>query len=72
MCPFGFSHVLCIIDIDILHGCIRMRCSLPGRVYNLTHYTDFHPGGVPELMRAAGKDGTQLFDEVPWLNYVDC
>lgn len=25
---------------------------------------DFHPGGVDELMRGVGKDGTQLFDEV--------
>jgi hypothetical protein len=25
---------------------------------------EFHPGGVPELMRAAGVDCTQLFDEV--------
>ena len=37
---------------------------LTGRVYNITPYMDFHPGGVPELMRAAGKDGTKLFDEV--------
>ena len=33
-------------------------------MYNLSKYEDFHPGGVPELMRAAGKDGSQLFDEV--------
>ena len=25
---------------------------------------EFHPGGIPELMRAAGKDGTEFFDEV--------
>ena len=35
-----------------------------GKVYNITSYIEFHPGGIPELMRAAGKDGTQLFDEV--------
>jgi len=40
-----------------------------GRVYNMTPYMDFHPGGVDELMRAAGHDGTQLFDEVhQWVN----
>ena len=36
----------------------------PGKVYNITQYMDFHPGGTDELMRAAGKDGTELFDEV--------
>ena len=35
-----------------------------GNVYNITPYLDFHPGGVDELMRGAGKDGTALFDEV--------
>ncbi|KAI0224218.1 Cytochrome b5 reductase 4 [Lamellibrachia satsuma] len=43
--------------------------AIGGRVYNITPYMDFHPGGVPELMRAAGKDGTKLFDEVhKWVN----
>ncbi|KAH9525348.1 Cytochrome b5 reductase 4, partial [Bulinus truncatus] len=37
--------------------CIR------GKVYNVTPYQDFHPGGIEELMRAAGRDGTVLFDE---------
>jgi len=32
-----------------------------GRVYNITPYLKFHPGGVGELMRAAGRDGTELF-----------
>lgn len=35
-----------------------------GRVYNITPYLEYHPGGIPELMQAAGKDGTHLFDEV--------
>ena len=35
----------------------------------MTPYIEFHPGGIPEIMKAAGKDGTQLFDEV-WKN--DC
>ena len=44
--------------------------ALNGKVYNVTPYADFHPGGVPELMRAAGRDGTKLFGEVhPWVNY---
>jgi hypothetical protein len=47
-----------------------------GRVYNITPYMKFHPGGtliqfriqiycdnigIPELMKAAGRDGTRLF-----------
>lgn len=32
-----------------------------GRVYNITPYLPFHPGGVDELMRVAGRDGTKLF-----------
>ena len=42
---------------------------LRGRVYNVTRYLQFHPGSVEELMRAAGDDATELFDEVhPWVN----
>ncbi|XP_072317214.1 cytochrome b5 reductase 4 [Eucyclogobius newberryi] len=44
--------------------CIR------GFVYNVTPYMDYHPGGEGELMRAAGIDGTDLFDQVHrWVNY---
>ncbi|RFU30902.1 hypothetical protein B7463_g5452, partial [Scytalidium lignicola] len=43
---------------------------LSGKVYNITPYLPFHPGGVPELMRCAGRDGTKLFGEVhPWINW---
>uniref|UniRef100_H2TL54 cytochrome-b5 reductase n=1 Tax=Takifugu rubripes TaxID=31033 RepID=H2TL54_TAKRU len=44
--------------------CIR------GLVYNVTPYMDYHPGGEDELMKAAGIDGTDLFDQVHrWVNY---
>ncbi|KAF3840312.1 hypothetical protein F7725_019029 [Dissostichus mawsoni] len=44
--------------------CIR------GMVYNVTPYMDYHPGGEDELMKAAGMDGTDLFDQVHrWVNY---
>ena len=33
-------------------------------MYNITPYLEFHPGGIPEIMRGAGKDATDLFDEV--------
>lgn len=44
--------------------------ALNGNVYNVTTYLNFHPGGVEELMRGAGKDATDLFIEVHrWVNY---
>ncbi|KAM3872752.1 cytochrome b5 reductase 4 [Diretmus argenteus] len=44
--------------------CIR------GMVYNVSPYMDYHPGGEEELMKAAGMDGTDLFDKVHrWVNY---
>ncbi|OMJ09961.1 hypothetical protein AYI70_g10626 [Smittium culicis] len=40
-----------------------------GKVYNVTDYLPFHPGGKGELMRGAGKDGTKLFLEYhSWVN----
>ena len=43
---------------------------LGGKVYNITPYMPYHPGGELELMKAAGRDGTRLFGEVhPWINW---
>ncbi|EME89128.1 uncharacterized protein MYCFIDRAFT_209993 [Pseudocercospora fijiensis CIRAD86] len=44
--------------------------SWQGKVYNITPYLPFHPGGETELMKAAGRDGTKLFMDVhPWVNW---
>lgn len=41
-----------------------------GKVYNVSPYIKFHPGGAGELLRGAAKDATRLFGEVhPWVNY---
>jgi cytochrome b involved in lipid metabolism len=68
------SHPVYIVLFSILHvDCLHLlhdselHCSLyllSGRVYNVTHYLDFHPGGDAELMRGVGQDGTSLFNQV--------
>ncbi|TPX69106.1 hypothetical protein SpCBS45565_g02702 [Spizellomyces sp. 'palustris'] len=43
--------------------------AIQGKVYNVTQYVKFHPGGAGQLMRGAGKDATELFMKVhPWVN----
>ncbi|EGG21331.1 cytochrome b5 domain-containing protein [Cavenderia fasciculata] len=40
-----------------------------GKVYNLTPYFTYHPGGDVQLERAAGKDCTFMFDfRHDWVN----
>lgn len=34
-----------------------------GKVFNITMYVDFHPGGANEIMKGAGRDGTALFNK---------
>ncbi|GJD11441.1 Cytochrome b5 reductase 4 [Galdieria sulphuraria] len=34
---------------------------LRGKVYDVTEYIPFHPGGEAEICRAIGKDATKLF-----------
>ena len=42
-----------------------------GKVYNMTPYMDFHPGGKDQLMRGAGReDAEKLFHEIhPWVSW---
>lgn len=43
--------------------------SINGRVFNITPYINFHPGGVDEIMKCAGRDGTALFNKYhSWVN----
>ncbi|KAL2857102.1 hypothetical protein BJY01DRAFT_202773 [Aspergillus pseudoustus] len=44
--------------------------SYQGKVFNITPYLPFHPGGKGELLRGAGKDSGKLFLEIhPWVNW---
>ncbi|EEH41743.2 hypothetical protein PAAG_09123 [Paracoccidioides lutzii Pb01] len=41
-----------------------------GKVYNITPYLPFHPGGKGELLRGAGRNSEKLFSEIhPWVNW---
>ena len=40
-----------------------------GKVYNISQYMHYHPGGIPMLMKGAGKDSTKLFNKYhAWVN----
>jgi len=40
-----------------------------GKVYNISQYINYHPGGIPKLMLGAGKDCTTLFNKYHrWVN----
>ncbi|CAD8101256.1 unnamed protein product [Paramecium sonneborni] len=42
---------------------------LNGKVYDISLYLDYHPGGVEKLMLGAGKDCTKLFNQFhSWVN----
>ncbi|KAK6091747.1 Fe-S cluster-binding ribosome biosynthesis protein [Batrachochytrium dendrobatidis] len=56
-------------DLALHKSKTDMWMSFRGKVYNVTPYVSFHPGGSAQLMRGAGKDITELFLKIhPWVN----
>ncbi|KAL7685807.1 putative flavoprotein pyridine nucleotide cytochrome reductase [Plasmopara halstedii] len=56
---------------EVNSHCTESDCwsVLDGKVYNLTPYLKYHPGGIAEVLLAAGGDCTDLFNEKhPWVN----
>ena len=45
--------------------------AINGKVYNVTAYLPFHPGGEKEMMRGVGRDGTKLFSTGPTMTRFD-
>lgn len=44
---------------------------LTDRVFDVSDYTNYHPGGVEELMKGAGQDATNLFNQVSSNYYMN-
>ncbi|ADJ41737.1 AGL073W-Cp [Eremothecium gossypii ATCC 10895] len=60
------------IDAAVLKACAASYwCVLRGRVYCITDYLDFHPGGVAILAGSCkGRDVTKLFERYHrWVNF---
>ncbi|XP_065317679.1 cytochrome b5 reductase 4-like isoform X2 [Gordionus sp. m RMFG-2023] len=63
--PFITSEELCKHNTE--NDCWM---SIQNNVFNMTPYLEYHPGGIEELMKGAGKDATTLFMEIhKWVNY---
>ncbi|KAK9483262.1 hypothetical protein V1527DRAFT_473606 [Lipomyces starkeyi] len=69
--PNGVPPVQITIDELKLHSTQEDAwTALGGKVYNISPYLRYHPGGLKELMRCAGRDGTKLFNITHvWVNY---
>uniref|UniRef100_S4RIQ1 Cytochrome b5 heme-binding domain-containing protein n=1 Tax=Petromyzon marinus TaxID=7757 RepID=S4RIQ1_PETMA len=61
------GRLLHVTEAELARHNLRDDCwtCIRGLVYNVTAYMEYHPGGEEELMKAAGVDGTELFEQVP-------
>ncbi|XP_032829494.2 cytochrome b5 reductase 4 [Petromyzon marinus] len=66
------GRLLHVTEAELARHNLRDDCwtCIRGLVYNVTAYMEYHPGGEEELMKAAGVDGTELFEQVHrWVNF---
>lgn len=63
----GVTQIIRVTPSELAKHNTREDCwqAYNGKVYNVTPYLKYHPGGIAEVMRARGKDGTELFSEYP-------
>lgn len=57
---------------ELLQHNTREDCwmALGGKIYNISKYLDYHPGGAEILLKYAGRDGTALFTKYHrWVSY---
>ena len=69
--PTDDTNQILITSNDLAAHNTRHDCwmAVDNLVYDVTNYLPFHPGSIDELMRAAGDDATDLFNEAhPWVN----
>src|SRR5690554_1471317 len=60
-----------ITKTELAEHCTQFDCwtAYNGKVYNITQYLPYHPGGDKKLMLGAGKDSTELFNRYhKWVN----
>ncbi|KAM3358380.1 cytochrome b5 domain-containing protein RLF [Capsicum galapagoense] len=63
------KRLISMVEVKEHQNADAMWTVLKGRVYNITPYMKFHPGGVDMLMKAVGKDCTALFNKYhAWVN----
>lgn len=66
------GQILIVDEKELAKHNIEEDCwlCLNGKVYNVSAYRNFHPGGVDQLMKGAGTDATELFNSTHrWVNY---
>lgn len=68
--PLSICRELCVLLPFFFGTKSKLFLDFAGFVYDVTPYMEYHPGGEDELMKAAGTDGTDLFDQVKMGQFI--